>query len=84
MSTKYNEKCVNAQCKACNNPTWGGSVDRETWRRVIDKKWGKGTYDMIDLASRSIKKYSKFEIDALAKYYREEGRKIANEKGLEI
>jgi hypothetical protein len=66
-STKYNEKNVLAQCIACNRFNQGNQINMGI---EVDRRYGKGTSNMLLVQSRQSHKMSRFEIDELSKYYR--------------
>jgi hypothetical protein len=73
--TRYNEKNNHAQCKRCNGFEGG---KREVYKMKVDERYGKGTWDLLELASRKAKKLSQFEIDVLEKHYKEQVKKFAH------
>lgn len=64
---KYNEKNNHAQCKKCNG--FEGGM-RERYKQEMDKRYGAGTWDLMELASKAPSRWTQFEIDALEKYYK--------------
>lgn len=68
-STKFDEKNNQVQCKRCNGFEGG---KREVFKVEMDKKYGKGTWDLMILKSKQVCRRSQFEIDALTKYYKEQ------------
>jgi hypothetical protein len=66
--TRYNEKNNHAQCKRCNGFEGG---KREIYKQRVDARYGKGTWDLLELSSRKAKKWGQFEIDQMEKYYKE-------------
>lgn len=74
MATKYNEKNNHAQCKRCNGFEGGR---REVYKVEMDKRYGAGTWDLMELMSKQKSKIGQFEIDALEKYYKEQIKKLA-------
>jgi len=80
--TKYDEKNNHAQCKKCNGFEEGR---KDLYKIEVDKKYGKGTWDMLDLKSKQFRKApSQFEIDMLEVHYTELYNKIAKEKGIKL
>lgn len=78
-STKYDEKNNQAQCKRCNG--FEGGM-REIFKQHMDKKYGTGTWDLMELKSKKPAKWSVFEYQALINYYAPEVEKMKKEKGL--
>jgi len=66
-ATKYNEKNNHAQCKPCNGFEGG---KREIYKEQVDKRYGKGTWDKMLIASKTQLKLSQFEIDEMERYYK--------------
>jgi hypothetical protein len=66
MSTKYNEKNNHSQCKKCNG--FEGGM-REKYKENMDKKYGSGTWDLMEVASKKRSSFSQFEIDTMEAYY---------------
>ena len=72
--TKYNEKNNHAQCKPCNGFEGG---KREVYKVEVDKRYGAGTWDKMELLSRVVtKRPSQFEIDTLRNHYLELVKKL--------
>jgi len=69
--TRYNEKNNQAQCKRCNGFEGG---KREVYKVEMDKKYGAGTWDLMELVSKKRSKWSQFEIDALENYYKKQNK----------
>lgn len=66
--TRYSEKNNHAQCKRCNGFEGG---KREVYKQRVDERYGAGTWDLLELASRQKSKITQFEIDAMEKYYKD-------------
>jgi hypothetical protein len=81
-ATKFDEQNNHAQCKGCNGFEQG---QREKYGIAVDKKYGVGTWDKLQIKSKqSSKALNAFEIEHFAKYYTELAHKIAKEKGITI
>lgn len=78
-ATKYNEKNNHFQCKKCNGFEGGR---RESYKEEMDKRYGKGTWNLMELASRQVCKHSKFEYDLMIADYSERVAKIKLERGI--
>lgn len=78
-ATKYSEINNHAQCKRCNGFEGG---KREIYKLEVDKRYGFGTWDKIELASRQICKRGKIEIEVMTEYYKKEVKKLKLEKNL--
>lgn len=81
-ATKFDEQNNHAQCKGCNK---FGQGEREKYGIAVDKKYGVGTWEKLQIKSKqSSKALNAFEIEHFAKYYTELAHKIAKEKGITI
>lgn len=78
---KYNEKNNHGQCKQCNGFEEGR---KDLYAIEVDKKYGKGTWDLIQAAARQVTKMTKFEYDLLTDLYFNKVIKMAEEKGISI
>lgn len=65
--TRYDEKNNHAQCKRCNGFEGG---KREVYKVEVDKKYGPGTWDLLEIKSKRGKRLSAFEIDVLTNHYK--------------
>lgn len=79
LSVKYNEKNNHAQCKKCNG--FEGGM-REKYKENVDKKYGKGTWDLLEVAGRKPSNISAFDIKILTGYYQKEVEKMKKQKEL--
>lgn len=80
-ATKYNEINNQFQCKKCNGFEGGA---RELFKQNLDKKYGAGTWDKLQLAARQVCKHDKFEYDIMIEYYTKEVAKLKAERGITI
>jgi len=71
LSTRYDEKNCNLQCKHCNAFEQGAN---EKYKIAIDKKWGAGTAEMLEIKKYNKSNYDKFTYITLIKYYRDKLR----------
>lgn len=78
-ATKFDEKNNNAQCKPCNGFEGG---KREQYKVAINKKFGPQTWELLEIKSKSVYKWSQFEVDQLTIYYRKEVEKLKVKKQL--
>ena len=67
LSTRYNEKNVNAQCRHCNRFCAGMQYEHG---KAIDKKHGAGTADSLVALSSKLSKLTQTDYDALISLYR--------------
>jgi hypothetical protein len=75
--TRYSEKNNHAQCKRCNGFEGG---KREVYKSEVDKRYGKGTWDLLELASKKGKRPSETEMKIMEKYYKQEVEKLKKVK----
>lgn len=57
---------------------------REAYKKEMDKRYGEGTWDLMELASRKPSKVSQFEIDAMEKHFKELVKNLMKEKCLSL
>lgn len=74
-STRWQERNALPQCVSCNTFNQG---EQFKMGKEIDKRYGQGTADLMLMASRKSFKASKFELDALGKFYKEQINKLPN------
>lgn len=68
-STKYHEKNNHAQCKRCNG--FEGGM-REVYKEKMDQRYGKGTWNLLEMMSRKPSKWGVFEMEQLTIHYKKE------------
>ena len=73
-ATKFNEINNNLQCKHCNAFEGG--------KREVYKRYGQGTWNKLEVASRQLCKRGKFEIEQMTEYYKKEVDKLKKQKNL--
>lgn len=71
--TRYDERNNAAQCKKCNGFEGGR---REVYKIEVDKRYGTGTWDLLELKSKKGKRLSDFEIKVLTDHYKKEIEKL--------
>jgi hypothetical protein len=71
--TRYDERNNAAQCKKCNGFEGGR---REVYKVEVDKRYGAGTWDLLELKSKKGKRLSDFEIKVLTDHYKKEVEKL--------
>ena len=81
MATRFSEINCACQCKRCNAFEQGRDVE---FSDFIDKKYGGSVLIQLKLAGRLTKKFNKFELDQIAKYYKQAAEKLAKEKNLKL
>lgn len=66
-ATKYNERNNHLQCKNCNGFQGG---KREKYKKEMDKRYGAGQWDMMEMSSKQRCSWGEFEIKALYEHYK--------------
>ena len=79
--TKYNEQNNHLQCGSCNG--FEGGM-REVYKIEMDRRYGPGTWDKMELASKKVTKLGKVECDFLIAYYKKEIEKLLVNKSKEV
>jgi hypothetical protein len=66
---RFNEMNVNGQCTGCNCFRHGNLIE---YRKGLVKKYGEGKVLMLEnsVAIRSVKKFSRFELEEIIKTYK--------------
>jgi len=75
LPTRFDEKNCNLQCKHCNAFEQGAN---EKYKVAIDKKWGPGTAEMLEIKKHNKSKLDKFEYIVLIKHYRQKVKQFEN------
>lgn len=78
-ATKFNEQNNHAQCKHCNGFEGGR---REVYKERMDKIYGAGTWDKMELASRGTVKWFPALIQNNIDHYTAEVARLKTEKGM--
>lgn len=73
LATRYNEQNVNAQCPRCNRFRNG---EQFLHGLAIDRKYGKGTAEMLEAISRKPAKLGAVYYEEQIKKYREKVKKL--------
>lgn len=79
MATRWDEKNVNAECKACNR---FDSEHLEGYREHLIHKIGERSFAALKIRCMMPCKYEEFELEELIKYYKNEVAKLKKDKGL--
>lgn len=79
-ATKYNETNNALQCKPCNGFEGG---KREVFKQRVDERYGAGTWDKLELASRTTCKRGQYEIDVMTKFYQQQVKLLKAEKSID-
>jgi|SRR5690606_7574913 len=78
-STKYDERNNQFQCKKCNAFEEG---QKDIYAHNVDVRYGKGTWDTLQVLSRKTCHRGMVDYVAMAQHYEKEARKLADEKGI--
>lgn len=81
MSTRFSEINCNAQCKHCNRFDEG---NMSGYRHGLVMKYGEQRVLLLESSKNDIRKYSEFEYEALIEHYKNEIKKMLEERGLKI
>ena len=76
LPTRYDEKNCNLQCKHCNAFEQGAN---EKYKIAIDKKWGDGTAEILEIKKYNRTKWTRFEYIAMIEHYREQVKLMERE-----
>jgi hypothetical protein len=76
-ATKFNEMNNALQCKPCNAFEGG---KREVYKEQVNRRYGVGTWEKLEVMSRTTCKKGQFEIDVMTKFYKEEVKKLLKSK----
>ena len=79
MATRFDEDNAHAECRSCNRFKADHLIGYE---RNLIAKIGQMRFDKLAWKASQTKKWSDFELQELAKYYKALGDKIKKEKGL--
>ncbi len=68
-AVRYNEKNVHSQCSFCN--VWGGGEVTETYRRQLNRLYGKAEVEKLYIASKQTHRFTKEELEGIIEKYRD-------------
>jgi hypothetical protein len=79
MSTRWDERNVQFQCKRCN-----GFRSGEQYRYSIelDKLYGEGTAELLLIESKKTRKFTRDELEAMYHHYKRRVDDLRNSKGI--
>ena len=66
-ATKYDEKNNHAQCKRCNGFEEGR---KDIYKERVNQLYGKGTWERLQILSKTTCKRTQFDIDQMYNYYK--------------
>lgn len=78
-SLRFNEKNTNSQCKNCNWLKQGNDIN---YAKGLDKKYGTGIIEELELAKRNTLPLGQFELKIIADHYRKKFNELKKEKGI--
>ena len=81
MSTRFDEDNCHAECRYCNRFSADHIIG---YRENLIKKIGEQRFTLLDIKAHETKKWSHFELEQLAKYYRALVDKLQREKGIKL
>ncbi len=81
MSTRFDEDNCHAECRYCNRFSADHLIG---YRENLIKKIGEQRFKLLDIKAHETKKWSHFELEQLAKYYRALVQKLQKEKGIKL
>lgn len=81
MSTRFDEDNCHAECRYCNRFSADHIIG---YRENLIKKIGEQRFTLLDIKAHETKKWSHFELEQLAKYYRALAYKLQKEKGIKL
>ena len=76
---RFDEKNVNGQCRHCNYYEQGNDIN---YAKGLDKKYGTGIIEELELAKSNTLPLGKFELKIIADYYHQRFNELKKEKGL--
>lgn len=81
MSTRFDEDNCHAECRFCNRFSADHIIG---YRENLVKKIGEQRFALLEVKARESKKWSHFELEQLAKYYRARVEMLSKEKGISL
>ena len=81
MSTRFDEDNCHTECRYCNRFSADHIIG---YRENLIKKIGEQRFMLLDIKAHETKKWSHFELEQLAKYYRALVEKLQKEKGIKL
>jgi hypothetical protein len=79
MSTRWDEKNVQFQCKRCNGFRSG---EQFLFSQHLDRQHGEGTAEALLIESKKTRKFSRDELEALYHHYKRKVDELKSTKGL--
>jgi len=79
MSTRWDERNVQYQCKRCNGFRSG---EQYLFSQNLDRVYGEGTAEGLHIASKQTYKYTRDELESLYHHYKRLVDELRSTKGL--
>lgn len=79
MSTRWDEKNVQYQCKRCNGFRSG---EQYLFSQELDRVYGPGTAEDLHIRSKQTHKFSRAELEAMYHHYKRLVDELRSTKGL--
>ena len=76
-SLRFDEKNVNGQCRKCNWLLQGNDIN---YAKGLEKKYGSGIIELLELAKRNTLHLGKFELKIISDNYRMKFNELKKEK----
>ena len=80
-STRYHERNVHGQCRACNRFDEGNPAG---YARFLTVRYSHDILEFLDWKSKQTVKWTQFEIDNMKDNYKQKAEELAEKKGLII
>ena len=81
MSTRFDEDNCHAECRYCNRFSADHIIG---YRENLIRKIGSQRFLLLDVKAHETRKWSHFELEQLAKYYKALVDKLQKEKGIKL
>ena len=81
MSTRFDEDNCHAECRYCNRFSADHLIG---YRENLIRKIGEQRFLLLDVKAHETRKWSHFELEQLAKYYKALVEKLQKEKGIKL
>lgn len=79
MSTRWDEKNVQFQCKRCNGFRSG---EQYLFSIHLDQEYGEGTAERLLILSKQLRKFSREELESMYHHYKRKVDELRSTKGL--
>ena len=81
MATRFDEDNCSAECSFCNRFKADHLIGYQT---NLIKKIGQGRFELLQVKSKSTKKWCDFELETMIKHYTNEVKRLSSEKGIKV